>query len=167
MPERGEPQPAAPLWLRPFDWLGAGVLFALMLLTFVDVAGRYLFDRPVPGGFYWVSVLMALLVFAGLPSVTARDEHLRAGLLDHLFTGRARYWQGPLVLVCMAVGLGVLAWRLWLLGQRFARTNATITTIDVPLAWLSWFGAAMALVALLALVWTVWRRARAWWPAWK
>ena len=146
----GRNRPALPVWFRPLDWLGATVLLTLMLLTTADVAGRYLFDSPVPGGFYWVGVLMALLIFAGLPAATLRDEHLRAGLLEGLFAGPAGRWQRPLVLLVAAFCLGVLAWRLWLQGERFARARASVTTIDVPLAWLAWFGAVMTAAAVLA-----------------
>ncbi len=149
---------AVPVWLRPLDWLGAAVLFGLMVLTFVDVTGRYLFNVPVQGGFYWVGVLMAVLVFAGLAPATARDEHLRAGLMEGVFAGAAGRWQRPAVLLLTALCLGVLAWRLWLLGDRFARAGAQVTTIDIPQAWLAWFGAAMAVLAAVAALHRAWIR---------
>ena len=32
--------------LRPLVWLGAALVFAMMVLTFVDVVGRYFFNAP-------------------------------------------------------------------------------------------------------------------------
>ena len=46
------------------------VLFCLMVLTCIDVVGRYFFSMPVTGGFEMTEILLASLIFAGLPLVT-------------------------------------------------------------------------------------------------
>ena len=64
-------------WATRLLGLGAAVLlFAMMVLTFVDVWGRYFFNSPVPGGFEVTELMMAALIFAGLPLATgARRAH--------------------------------------------------------------------------------------------
>jgi len=37
----------------------AGVLFLMMAITAVDVTGRYVFNKPLPGGFEMTELLLA------------------------------------------------------------------------------------------------------------
>ncbi|MDW8469595.1 MAG: TRAP transporter small permease subunit [Burkholderiales bacterium] len=54
------------------------MLFAMMALTCVDVVGRYLLTRPVPGALEIIEILVAATVFLALPLVTLREEHVAA-----------------------------------------------------------------------------------------
>ena len=56
--------------------IAATELFCLMLLTCVDVIGRYFFSSPVAGGFEITEMLLAGLIFSALPLVTLRGEHV-------------------------------------------------------------------------------------------
>jgi TRAP-type C4-dicarboxylate transport system permease small subunit len=42
------------------------VLAVMMLLTFVDVVGRYVLGKPIFGASEMISTLLSLLIFAGL-----------------------------------------------------------------------------------------------------
>ena len=55
----------------------------MMMITAVDVAGRYLFNKPLAGGFELTEMLLAALIYCGLPLVSAaarahRHRHLRS-----------------------------------------------------------------------------------------
>ena len=95
--------------------LAAGaVLFAMMMLTFVDVVGRYVLNRSIPGGFEITQIMMAMLIFAGLPLVSRRAEHVTVDLVDHALPGRVRRMLRVIVeLVCagLLLGLAHLMWR--------------------------------------------------------
>ena len=78
---------------QPLDWLdralvpalghvAAALILCLMLLTCVDVVGRYFLNKPVTGGFELTEVLLAALIFAGLPLVTLRGDHITVDLFD-------------------------------------------------------------------------------------
>ena len=58
------------------------MLSAMVALTFTDVVGRRLFNTPVFGANDITEHLMALIVFAGLPLLTARRGHLSIDLFD-------------------------------------------------------------------------------------
>ena len=66
----------------PLGVLAALVLFCLMALTCADVIGRYFFGTPVYGAFEMTEMLLAALIFAGLPLVTLRNDHVTVDLLD-------------------------------------------------------------------------------------
>ena len=61
------------------------VIFVMMVLTFVDVIGRYVFHSPIFGGTEIISALLALTIFSGLGVINARDEHITVELLDERF----------------------------------------------------------------------------------
>ena len=63
----------------------AVVLFALMTLRCVDVAGRYGFNAPVPGASELTGLGLALLIFGALPIITAHSEHVSVSLIELIF----------------------------------------------------------------------------------
>jgi TRAP-type C4-dicarboxylate transport system permease small subunit len=69
---------------RTLGVIAATALFAMMVLTFVDVIGRYGFHRSIFGTAEIVEFLMMLTVFAGLAFITAKNEHITVTLLEAL-----------------------------------------------------------------------------------
>ena len=64
------------------------LLFLMMLLTFADVVARYLFNRPIRGGFEITELTLLVLIFAGLPLVSHADEHVTMDFIDRLLPPR-------------------------------------------------------------------------------
>ncbi|MCK9513008.1 MAG: TRAP transporter small permease [Pigmentiphaga sp.] len=90
----------------------AVALAGIMFLMLIDVTGRYLFNSPVPGAAEIIELAMGITVFAAMPLVTARDEHIRLDYFDHLMRGRARPMVRGVIEWISAVGMGVIAWRV-------------------------------------------------------
>ena len=138
---------------RALSFIAAVLLFSMMLLTVTDVAGRYLLSRPLPGAFELTQLLLAWLIFAGLPVVSARNGHVSIGLLDRFFAGgRARAANVVIDLVGAGV-TGLIAWRLWALaarmgeyGDRFAFLPLSKAVVAYPMSFLA------AITALVLLV---------------
>lgn len=91
----------------------AAILFLLMLVTFVDVMGRYLFSLPLPGAFELTQILMAVLIFSGLPLVCAHDVNIRVDIVQGSLSDRVRRRLDLFNHLVSTVALGALAWRLW------------------------------------------------------
>ena len=62
--------------------LAAVALFAIMWLTLVDVTGRKLLSASLPGSLELTELLMVVVIFAGLPLVSLRGEHVVFDSLD-------------------------------------------------------------------------------------
>ena len=62
--------------------LAAVALFGIMWLTLLDVAGRKAISTSVPGSLELTEMLMVLVIFAGLPLVSLRGEHVVFDSLD-------------------------------------------------------------------------------------
>jgi len=115
--------------------LAAGaVLFAMMALTFVDVIGRYLFDRSVPGGFEITEIMMAVLIFAGLPLVSRRDEHVTVDLIDHLLPAAVRRAQRLAIELASGLLLLALSWLMWRKAGEIAAYGDTTTVLQIRYA---------------------------------
>lgn len=101
----------------------AGIVFIMMMVTVVDVAGRYLFNAPLFGALELTEILMGLLVFIGMPLATARREHISISLLSDALSPRWAAAQARLFdAVCAAVCL-VVVWRMWIYAQRLVRSG--------------------------------------------
>ena len=77
------------LW-RALQLFTAFILFALMVITLLDVVGRYFLNAPLAGAFELTRLAMGLLVFSALPLVTARERHIVVSLFDPLFAANPR-----------------------------------------------------------------------------
>ena len=134
------------------EWLCAAALVLLIVLTAADVLGRYVFNSPIPGAFEYVRALMGVLIFAGLPLVTARREHLSAALLEHLFSARAERVRRPLIDGFCLAALAVLTWRLAAETQAKKASGEVLPGVDIPLWALIAFMVAMSAAATAVML---------------
>lgn len=98
--------------MRILAWISCIVLFLMMMLTFIDVTGRYLFNSPLPALAEIISFMMSALVFCILPLVCFREEHVTIDLLDGFVPTVLKRVQGVFVNVVSAGALAFIAWRL-------------------------------------------------------
>lgn len=120
---------------RLFEWvcgaLAAIALFCIMTLTFFDVGGRKLASASIPGSLELTELLMVVVIFAALPLVSIRREHVVFDSLDHLLPRGLRKLQSMLVnLVCGGL-LVALAWLMWRTAGEFAQTGETTAQLKL------------------------------------
>lgn len=136
---------------RAVESVMALFLMAMVALTFADVIGRRLFGSPVYGAHDLTEHLMAIVVFCGLPLVTAAGAHLTIDLFDRLL-GRPgfRWWRAVCTLLVVAV-LGLLAWVFLRHGFNAARIAEVSQALRLPRGPLYFFIAtSFALSAIAA-----------------
>ena len=136
--------------------VAATVLFAMMVLTFVDVTGRKLFTHPVYGAYEITEFLMGALIFSALPLVTAREGHVTIDVLDHLLPAGLARWQRVVVNTVSTAALAFVAWRLWELSTSHMRTHEVTMTLHIPHGPFSRLFAVMAALAAAACLVLVW-----------
>jgi TRAP-type transport system small permease protein len=112
----------------------AGILLScLMLLTAVDVGMRYIFSSPIRGSFEIAEILVALLMFSGLPLVSLNNQHVSIDLLDRFFSPTvSRILNFCAGLACMAIfaGMGLLLLRKI---SRMTLTGDVTIALNIPL----------------------------------
>jgi TRAP-type C4-dicarboxylate transport system permease small subunit len=135
---------------RALEWAANAALALMMLFTVVDVLGRYVFNRPLAGGLEFTEFLMVVLIFAALPIVTARDEHVTFDLTDRFFPGRAARWQrvaGQSIAIALSLGL---AWVMIARGLRMQPIGDVTQILKVPLYPFAYLMGALLVVNALA-----------------
>jgi len=114
--------------------IAGSLLFAMMTLTFVDVVLRYFFDSPITGGFEVTEMMMAVLIFAGLPLVSRHNEHVTIDAFDRFFSFAARRALHVLIHLVCAAALGGMAWLLWRKAAGFAEIGDVTQTLKFAIA---------------------------------
>jgi TRAP-type transport system small permease protein len=128
-------------------------LLAMVALTFADVIGRRLIGKPIYGSNDITEHLMALVVFAGLPLVTAAGAHLTIDLFDKLISKPSMAWWRVVISILVTMVLAVIAWLFVKHGLNASRISEVSQALRVPRAPLYFFMAlSCALSALAALV---------------
>ncbi len=125
------------------------VLFAVMLLTGVDVIGRYLFNRPVLGADEYIAYGMAIIIFGGLPLTSLRNEQITADFASGVLRGTARQIARRFAQLFAAVVLGYLATRLYVLAGKQVTNLDGSTMLRLPYAPLGYFMTVMAAVSAI------------------
>jgi len=136
--------------LRPLAIPGALLLLGTMVLTFVDVIGRYVFNSPVRGGFELTEIMMAGLIFLGMPLVTRQNAHIKVDLLDLILSPRALAWLQRLGdVLTFAVSL-LIAATVWFKAGQTAASNDHTESLRIPLAPVVYMMAVLMAVNALA-----------------
>lgn len=137
---------------RAVETVMALFLLAMVALTFADVIGRRLIGKPIYGSNDITEHLMALVVFSGLPLVTAAGAHLTIDLFDKFVSKSWMAWWRVLISVLVTVVLSVAAWLFVKHGLNASQISEVSQALRVPRAPLYFFMAlSCALSALAAL----------------
>lgn len=93
--------------------IGAGVVglatMALMLVTVVDVVGRYFLSAPLRGSNEMMEFGLAAMLGVALPLVSAQRGHIVIGLIDNLVGPAGRRWQVRVVELVAACATSLIA----------------------------------------------------------
>ena len=118
--------------LETVSGLLAGLaLFAIMMLTFLDVGGRKLLDNSITGSLEMTELLMVVVIFGALPLVSERGEHVVFDSLDPYLPSFMKTIQRALVHLLCAVALLALGWLMWKTGNDFMQTGETTAQLKI------------------------------------
>lgn len=139
----------------------AFALFALMLVTVIDVIGRDLFNSPLRGGYELSGLLLMVLFFISFPFATARGEHIFVGLIDSVVGDRTLRLLNAFVALSSAIALAVLTYFVLQKGLASLRYQEATMFLRLPLGYFTLLGAGSLGLTSLVLLWrfvTVLRR---------
>ena len=140
----------------PLKWVAfllelaaAVLLFLLMLLTCVDVVGRYFFNNPLVGATELTEIALSLIIFATIPVITWRHGHIVVDILDRFLsptTHRILAWFSTALIAISLYFVGV---RVFEPGARDLRRGIKTDFLHLPTGW---FIEAIAVLSWLAAV---------------
>jgi TRAP-type transport system small permease protein len=116
-------------WLkRILGVTGALILFVMMLLTTADVVGRKI-DIPIRGGVEMAEILLAMIIFAGLPLVTEARQHIVIDTLEGFMSRGVRRGLDAFANALCAVTMFGMAWMFY--DKRVTRVQEAGDTTSV------------------------------------
>ncbi len=127
-------------------YVAGAVLFALMLLTTADVAGRYFFDAPITGVFDLTHFAVLIMTFLGFAYCGFRGGHVAIELIyDRLGPATARLLRRAIELVgCLL--FAVIGWRTLVQSidvRDFNEASQLLLIPYFPFYWLVAFGSIL------------------------
>jgi TRAP-type C4-dicarboxylate transport system permease small subunit len=136
-----------PVWERRADAVlgiaASALLFGMMVLTFFDVVGRYLLNRPIRGAFEITELGLVVLIFAGLPLVSHADEHVTMDFIDRILPQRiVHIWIRVMHAICAAI-MFFLAWQVWIKANRIASYSDTTDVLRITIGPFVYFMSLM------------------------
>ena len=132
-------------WLGWLERLAGAALIAMLALTTADVLGRYVFARPLAGVIELIQYAMVIVVFAALPVVTSKGQHISVGLIDGKLHGAGLRIQKGLIAVTCAVVLAVLSWTLFEAAGSMREQGDVIGFLRLPTFFAAYLMSALSL----------------------
>ena len=96
-----------------------------MALTFFDVGSRKLLGNSIPGSLELTELLMVVVIFAAIPLVSHRGEHVTFDSLDSVLPNAIKVAQRTLVHLLCGGAMLALAWLMWRTGDQFLASGET------------------------------------------
>ncbi len=128
-------------------------LFAIMVLTFLDVTGRKLLDHSIAGSLELTELLMVVVIFGALPLVSRKAEHVVFDSLDSFWPKAFVQFQKALVNFLCSIALLALGWLMISTGIDFAAYGETTAQLKISKApFIMGMGFMCALAGIVHLI---------------
>ena len=115
-------------------YLGATVLFLMMLLTTWDVASRYLFNSPVLGALEITEFLVVTVVFSFLGLTQQEKAHVSVDLVVGNLPARCRRVIGFINRLASLAVLGLITWMTLERAIELMHLEEYSGTLHIPVA---------------------------------
>ena len=141
--------------------MGAAVcLLALMLLTFVDVVGRDLFNSALPFAVELTELGMGLLIFLGLALTTLERGHISVDLISTSVPEIGRTLMAFLAAILGTVFFALVAWQLFVRASSFMRDGLATQVLFLPVYPVAFIMALCAVFVTLICIYQIVRPGR-------
>ena len=135
--------------IKALEYLTSVFLVAMMVLTFIDVIGRYVFNQPIFGANEMISSLLALVIFSGLGIANARDDHIVVELLDHKVRRLSPRAYEVVIQGFSVIVMSMIAYVLLVLAIESYEQKTLTFVLEIPLAYIA---VSVSLLAALSVV---------------
>lgn len=145
--------------VRLLEGIGAVALLVLMVIVFIDVVGRNLFNAPLPWGTELLEMVLAVMIFAVYPLLAAGFGHITVDLIQ--VRPSLHVVQRVLASLIGAVVFAIITFCMGRQAIRAAGYGEATPLLGVPLAWIIGGVSVMAAISALAFVLAILRARRA------
>jgi len=145
--------------IKGLEFLCSIILLAMMILTFVDVIGRYLLNQPVFGANEMISSMLAILIFSGLGIANARDDHIVVELLDHRVRRLSPRVYEVIIQGFSVMVMSLIAYVLMVQAIEAFHQKTLTFVLEIPLAYISGSVSVLAILSVVSQVMGIYLKA--------
>lgn len=115
-----------------FNWLAAGAIMAMMLLTCADVILRF-FRHPIPGTYELVGLMGTVGVSFALAYTTVKKGHIAVEFLTRRMSEKVQSAIAAGGELLSLVLFGIITWQSTVYALDLRRTGEVSLTIEIPI----------------------------------
>ncbi len=112
----------------------AGILLLLvMVITFIDVIGRYVFSAPIKGAIELTELIQTIFIVTGIWIVTIKNRHITVDLFDRFLPRFFQHWWQNINWLLIIISFYFIGKRIWYFAARSARREEVSEYFLIPL----------------------------------
>ena len=134
--------------------IGAIALTCMMMLTVVDVIGRF-FRHPIFGSVELVGFLATILVASALPYTYKVDGHVGVEILVRLFSKKIQLWIDIFTRSLSLVLFGLITWQMFLYAKDIRHTGEVSMNLEFPIYYIVYLLAFGMLIFSVTILETI------------
>jgi TRAP-type transport system small permease protein len=120
-------------WTRRLALLGGWLLLAVAVVTALDALLRDVLGHPLPGTFEATELVLAAIIFFGLPYTSLTDGHVSVDFLTNRLRQRTQYAIIAVNAAICTILFGVITVQMMALAAEFLATDRTTITTRIPI----------------------------------
>lgn len=136
--------------VRTLEAIGCAALLMLMAIVFIDVAGRNLFNRPLPWATELLEVVLAVMIFVFYPLLALRGGHITVDLIT--VRPSLQRVQRALAALVGAALFAVIAFCVARQAMRSFSYGDASPLLQIPTGWVLVGMSALSVVTMLAFL---------------
>ncbi|MEA3470842.1 MAG: TRAP transporter small permease [Thermodesulfobacteriota bacterium] len=115
-----------------FNWVAAGALVIMMVLTCTDVVLRF-FRHPIPGTYEIVGLLGTAVISFSLAYTTAKKGHIAVEFIVSRFTGKTQNIIDSVNNFLSLILFAVITWQSALYALDLRESGEVSLTVQIPI----------------------------------
>lgn len=131
--------------------IGAVALTAMMMLTVVDVIGRF-FKSPIFGSVELVGFLATIVVAAALPYTYKMDGHVGVEILVRLLPDKTQIWVDIFTRILTLILFILITWQMFLYAEDIQHTGEVSMNLQFPIYYIVYLLSFALLIFTVTIV---------------
>lgn len=131
--------------------IGAVALTVMMMLTVVDVIGRF-FKSPIFGSVELVGFLATIVVAAALPYTYKMDGHVGVEILVRLLPDKSQIWIDIITRILTLVLFILITWQMFLYAEDIQHTGEVSMNLQFPIYYIVYLLSFALLIFTVTIV---------------
>jgi len=132
------------------------LLCIMVVVTCIDVVGRYFFSAPLLGAHEIITLAMGIMIYLGMPLVSASREHLIVDLASSLLRPKGKRIQKIVVNSIAALTFTLFSYLLLFHGFGLAEDLMVTQDLEIEQAPVAYVMAVMCFLTIFVFLYQVW-----------